>query len=64
MFPTFRNFLSQILFAHGATVPAPLVEQSRPPLRAVGINDFLNLSVPAREMLLTPILPERSLGML
>jgi putative DNA primase/helicase len=64
MFPAIRNFLSQILPANGAAVPAPLVEQSRAPLYAVGINDFLNLSVPAREMLLAPILPERSLGML
>ena len=33
-------------------------------LQAIGINDFLNLEVPAREMLLSPILPERSLAML
>jgi putative DNA primase/helicase len=33
-------------------------------LQAVGINDFLNLEIPAREMLLAPILPERSLAML
>jgi putative DNA primase/helicase len=33
-------------------------------LEAIGINDFLKLDVPAREMLLSPILPERSLAML
>jgi putative DNA primase/helicase len=33
-------------------------------LKAIGINDFLNINVPAREMLLSPILPERSLSML
>jgi putative DNA primase/helicase len=34
------------------------------PLQPVGFNDFLNLNVPAREMLLNPILPERGLAML
>jgi putative DNA primase/helicase len=33
-------------------------------LQALGINDFLNLDIPPREMLLDPILPERSLAML
>jgi putative DNA primase/helicase len=32
--------------------------------KAIGINDFLNIDIPAREMLLSPILPERSLAML
>src|SRR5579871_4787044 len=32
--------------------------------RPVGLRDFLNLDVPLREMLLHPILPERSLSML
>jgi putative DNA primase/helicase len=39
-------------------------EPNRPSLRAFGINDFLNIDIPAREMLLSPILPERSLAML
>jgi putative DNA primase/helicase len=64
MFPVFRNLLSQILPANGTVVPTPVVEQGRAPLQAVGINDFLNIEVPAREMLLSPILPERSLSML
>jgi putative DNA primase/helicase len=39
-------------------------EPNRPSLKAFGINDFLNIDIPAREMLLSPILPERSLAML
>jgi putative DNA primase/helicase len=43
----------------GMRLPPP-----RPVLRAVGFNDFINLDIPAREMLLNPVLPERSLAML
>src|SRR6516162_2174008 len=63
MLPVISNFLSRIL-------PAKPVEASnavvpiRAPLQALGINDFLNLDIPPREMLLSPILPERSLAML
>ena len=35
-----------------------------PPLKPIGLNEFLGLEIPAREMLLNPILPERSLSML
>src|SRR5262249_48118881 len=38
--------------------------QPRTPLQSIGFGDFLSLSVPPREMLLDPILPERSLAML
>jgi putative DNA primase/helicase len=38
--------------------------QPRAPLKPIGFGEFLNLSVPPREMLLDPILPERSLAML
>jgi putative DNA primase/helicase len=34
------------------------------PLKPIGLNDFLRIDVPPREMLLAPILPERSLAML
>ena len=34
------------------------------PLQPVGIKDFLALQVPARGMLLSPVLPEQSLAML
>lgn len=33
-------------------------------LQALGLNEFLNLDIPPREMLLDPILPEKSLAML
>jgi putative DNA primase/helicase len=39
-------------------------EPNKQSLQAIGINDFLNIDIPAREMLLSPILPERSLAML
>jgi putative DNA primase/helicase len=39
-------------------------EPNKQSLRAFGINDFLNIDIPPREMLLSPILPERSLAML
>jgi hypothetical protein len=35
-----------------------------PPLQPVGIKDFLALEIPARGMLLSPVLPEKSLAML
>ena len=34
------------------------------PLQPVGIKDFLALEIPARGMLLSPVLPEKSLAML
>ena len=34
------------------------------PLQQVGIKDFLALEIPARGMLLSPVLPEKSLGMI
>jgi putative DNA primase/helicase len=34
------------------------------PLQPIGFNDFVNLNIPPRQMLLSPILPERSLSML
>ena len=63
MLPVISNFLSRFspakpVEASNAVVPI------RAPLQALGINDFLNLDIPPREMLLAPILPERSLAML
>jgi putative DNA primase/helicase len=37
---------------------------AEPTLRPIGFNDFLNLNISPREMLLSPILPERGLAML
>jgi putative DNA primase/helicase len=46
----------------------PAVRSNAPPslpiLKPICLNDFLGLDVPPREMLLNPILPERSLAML
>jgi putative DNA primase/helicase len=39
-------------------------EQSIVPLQSIGFDDFLAIDMPPREMLLDPILPERSLAML
>ena len=39
-------------------------QPSLPILKPICLNDFLGLDVPPREMLLNPILPERSLAML
>jgi putative DNA primase/helicase len=65
MFGTINNFLNRFLPGRD-TMPirGALLPQSRPSLQAVGFNDFLHLDIPAREMLLSPILPERSLAML
>src|SRR5215472_1668763 len=66
MLPAISNLLSRILSARETIAARPSIatEQARPPLQAVGINDFLILDIPPREMLLAPILPERSLAML
>jgi putative DNA primase/helicase len=41
-----------------------IVSVHQAPLQAIGLKDFLEIEVPRREMLLSPILPERSLVML
>src|SRR6516164_5313538 len=66
MLPAISNFLSRILPARDTIAARTSVasESVRPPLQAVGINEFLALDIPPREMLLAPILPERSLAML
>jgi len=59
------NVINRFLPARGIMpTRGGLLPPLRPVLQAVGINDFLNLNIPAREMLLNPILPERSLAML
>src|SRR6516165_7802896 len=60
MLPVISNFLSPAKPVEASNAVVPI----RAPLQALGINDFLSLDIPPREMLLAPILPERSLAML
>jgi putative DNA primase/helicase len=64
MISTFRNILGHILAGREPVPIGTSIADPRQPLQAIGINDFLSINVPAREMLLSPILPERSLAML
>ena len=65
MLQNLKNLLHQI-FPGRSMIPIreAVSEPNKQSLRAFGINDFLNIDIPAREMLLSPILPERSLAML
>ena len=59
------NVLNRFLPTRNAMpIRRVLLPTPRPSLQAVGFNDFLNLDIPPREMLLSPILPERCLAML
>src|SRR5271165_6108366 len=59
------NVLNRFLLTRNAMpIREALLPSPRPSLQAVGFNDFLNLDIPPREMLLNPILPARSLAML
>ena len=58
------EFLRAILPRHEPAVRLRDPQPSRLMLQPLGYNDFLDLDVPQREMLLKPILPERSLAML
>ena len=59
------NVINQLLPARDMMpIRAVRLSEPRPALQPVGFNDFLSLDIPAREMLLNPILPERSLAML
>jgi putative DNA primase/helicase len=65
MFDTINAFLKGVLPQRKeASVRLGAARQPRPALLPVGFNDFLELDAPPREMLLNPILPERSLAML
>jgi putative DNA primase/helicase len=60
------NFLKRFVSPRQAVVARPVQKfpvQPTSVLRPVGFNDFLNLDIASREMLLNPILPERSLAM-
>jgi hypothetical protein len=55
--PAIRSIIERLTADQAMPVPRHQT------LRAVGIRDFLKRKIPAREMLLSPILPERSLSM-
>src|SRR4051812_15623152 len=65
MLQNLKNLLDRA-FPARAMVPIrnAVSEPKQQSLHAMGLNDFLNIDLPAREMLLNPILPERSLAML
>jgi putative DNA primase/helicase len=65
MLQNLKKILARSFPGH-STVPIreAVCEPKQRSLEAIGITDFLKLDVPAREMLLSPILPERSLAML
>jgi putative DNA primase/helicase len=62
-FAAISEFFRGIVPHRQKSLPIRQAQQS-PILQPIGFNDFLGLNVPAREMLLDPILPERSLAML
>ena len=64
MLMTLGNFLKNFLPQPGAQLVHNDAPRRRPPLQPLGLDEFLNLSIPPRQMLLSPILPERSLAML
>jgi hypothetical protein len=65
MLQNFKNLLHRAFPGRSMSqIRKAVSEPNKQSLQAIGISDFLNLDVPAREMLLSPILPERSLAML
>ena len=65
MLQNLKNILHQVIPGRRSNrIPGTVSIQCNPPLKAIGLNDFLNIDVAPREMLLSPILPERSLAML
>jgi putative DNA primase/helicase len=64
MLATLGNFLKNFLPRPGVQLVHNGAPPRRPPLQPLGLDDFLNLDIPPRQMLLSPILPERSLAML
>ena len=64
-FTTIADLLKGIV-PHRQSIPVRRGNAQQIPstLRPIGFNDFLQLNVPPRDMLLDPILPERSLAML
>ncbi len=64
-FPTITDLFQRFVPHRQAVSLGPgHLQQAAPTLQPICFNDFLTLNVPPREMLLDPILPERSLAML
>jgi hypothetical protein len=59
------NFWAR-LFLHRQQTPSVTTKsiEETSSLKAISLNEFLRLELPAWEMLLNPIFPERSLSML
>jgi putative DNA primase/helicase len=64
MITALGNLFKDWLPRSQVTARLSLTNEPRQPLQPIGFDEFLNLNVPPREMLLDPILPERSLAML
>ncbi len=65
MFERLTDFLKQISSRpEFAQARSSKILEAHPPWQPIGFNDFLNINLPPRKMLLDPILPERSLAML
>jgi AAA domain len=64
MLTAVSTFWSRLFLPRQQTPVAEKSAEFTSPLKAIGLNEFLRLEIPAREMLLDPILPERSLAML
>jgi hypothetical protein len=66
MLQNLKHILHQVLLPGRSIMPirGTVPQPNNQSFKAIGINDFLNIDIPAREMLLSPILPERSLAML
>jgi putative DNA primase/helicase len=58
------DVLKGFLHARHRRSPRDGVDQPIAALKSIGFDDFLAINIPPREMLLYPILPERSLAML
>ena len=64
MFGSIGSALRDFLRGSVITTPDNTAFVKQPTLQALSLNDILKLNIPPREMLLDPILPERSLCML
>jgi putative DNA primase/helicase len=66
MLQNLKNILRQVVYPGRkiTRISGTVYAHNHVPLQAIGLKDFLEIEVPRREMLLSPILPERSLAML